>query len=203
MPDLISGTSADVSPLDISLPPSVLPDPSLLPPDTGGSTMPRLAFYAHAVAITALALFGVGREAQGDTPPGKVEKAAVGETVAWRTDYNKARKEARDKKLPLLILFRSPTCPWSAKLEREVETDKVTRQFLNQHFILLKLDGEQEPALSRALGIRAFPTLMMADCNGRIGGTLVGFRRANQLRQDLSKQLQLMTPAGQNVSVPR
>src|SRR5579863_2563977 len=67
--------------------------------------------------------------------------AASAEEVAWRSDYNAARQEAKDKKRPILLDFTTENCFWCNKLESTTYRDPAVLKLMNEHFVPLKLDA--------------------------------------------------------------
>src|SRR5687768_8128996 len=78
--------------------------------------------------------------------------------VKWRYDYASARREAEAKGLPLVIDFGTSNCPWCVKLDNTTLREPTIVQTINERFIPLKVDGEQERTLAQSLSIRSYPT---------------------------------------------
>src|SRR5262245_43488844 len=109
-----------------------------------------LALLCPALAIPAL--LGVAQE-----------PAPMAAGIKWRTNYNLARKEASDKKLPLFIDFSTQRCVYCDKLDRYTFTDPQVAAILSTRCIPLRLDGDVEVKLVNDLNIRAYPTLVIAN----------------------------------------
>ena len=61
---------------------------------------------------------------------------------AWKTEaFTKAEKE--DK--PILVSIGYSTCHWCHVMERESFEDKEVAEFMNEHFICIKVDREERP----------------------------------------------------------
>lgn len=56
---------------------------------------------------------------------------------------NKARQEAK----PILVSIGYAACHWCHVMERESFEDETTAQFMNEHFINIKIDREERPDL--------------------------------------------------------
>jgi len=72
----------------------------------------KIVCIRRIVAALSLALFlsvSASRAADAD--------------VEWRTDYGKARHEAVEKNLPLVIDFSTENCFWCRQLEQRTFTD--------------------------------------------------------------------------------
>lgn len=114
--------------------------------------------------------------------------------IKWRSDYDAARKEAKDKSLPLLIDFMTKTCFWCDELDRKTFSDGAVIRSLNEKFIPLKVDAEVERGLANLLGIQAFPTVVMASPDGKILNTVQGFQDAAKFQDSLQRALAQVTP---------
>ena len=69
--------------------------------------------------------------------------------MSWFTDYNAARREAADKKLPLFVDFSTKDCHWCRMLESTTFRDPAVVQVLSQRFIALHVDAEKEATLAQ------------------------------------------------------
>jgi thioredoxin-like negative regulator of GroEL len=122
--------------------------------------------------------------------------AQDGGGVKWRTDYNSARKEADAKNRPVLIDFVRPGCLPCERMEQTTFRDPRIVAALNDRFIPLKINGLDEPTLTSRLGISLYPTLILANSDGRIWGQqLVGFQEADALYEQLQRLLASQTPS--------
>jgi thioredoxin-related protein len=115
--------------------------------------------------------------------------SAFAEEVQWRHDYNAARKEAEQKNRPLVIDFYMHPCFFCDKLDASTFRDPTVVRLMNERFIPLKIDKEQEAALAQSLHIENYPTLILAAADGKILDTMVGYRDAAQLLQALKRAL--------------
>jgi thioredoxin-related protein len=114
---------------------------------------------------------------------------AVAQEIQWRHDYNAARKEARETNRPIIIDFGTTDCIWCKKLDVSTFRDPAVVQTLNERFIPLKINAEQNPSLAQALEIHSFPTLVFATAEGKILSVNPGFVDAARLSQQLQHTL--------------
>jgi len=106
----------------------------------------------------------------------------------WLTDFNKAKKEAAEKKLPILADFSgSDWCGWCIKLDKEVFSQKEFKAFAKEKLILFLADFPREKELKaevraqneqlrQAYGVEGFPTVLLLDAGGK-GIARTGYRR--------------------------
>jgi len=104
------------------------------------------------------------------------------EAILWRTEYNAARKEAKEKGLPIVIEIGAPECIHCRRQDVLTFKDPTIVALLNEHFIPLKVDGNQEQALMQALKVQVYPTTVFAAPDGKIISFLQGFLSPEQFR---------------------
>lgn len=112
---------------------------------------------------------------------------AAQEEVRWRYHYHAARQEAQQKRLPLFLDFSTEWCTYCKKLDATTFRDPAVVKLLNTHFIPVKLDGSREQKLVDALQIQAYPTLVVADAEGKILKNVTGFLDAGRLVPQLQE----------------
>ena len=98
----------------------------------------------------------------------------------WLTDFNKAKQEAAEKKLPILADFSgSDWCGWCIKLDKEVFSQKEFKAFAKDHVVLFLADFPREKELAadvkaqneqlrKAYGVEGFPTVLLLDAGGKV-----------------------------------
>jgi thioredoxin-like negative regulator of GroEL len=114
--------------------------------------------------------------------------------VRWRHDYPTARKEAQEKSLPLVIDFGTKNCFWCKKLDETTLRDPVVVNTINERFVALRVDAEQERQLAQFLRISSYPTVVLASPDGRILSTLEGYHEAPPFHENLQRVLASLTP---------
>jgi thioredoxin-related protein len=107
--------------------------------------------------------------------------------VQWRYDYNVARTEADKKGLPLLLDFGTPSCFWCKKMDETTFKDARVIHLVNQHFVPLKINAEQEAELAKKLHVEQYPTLIMAAPGGKILYNKIGYHDADTLHDVLAR----------------
>jgi len=134
--------------------------------------MHRLSF---GIRPLALALFAV------------VVPAAAAQEVNWRASYQAARKEAEEKNKPIMLDFGTESCFWCKRLDASTFKDPAVVGLLNEQFIPLKVDAEKELQLAQGLKITSYPTIVMASPDGKILGTIVGFKEPGEFHGILQR----------------
>ncbi len=106
------------------------------------------------------------------------------ENSLWLTDFEKAKKLAKEKNLPILIDFSgSDWCGWCIKLEEEVFDKDQFKAWAKENVILFMADfprrkaqsekiKKQNQKLAQQYGVRGFPTVLILDKDAKkIGQT--------------------------------
>ena len=112
---------------------------------------------------------------------------AAAQEIEWRTDYGKARREAAQKGLPLVIDFSTENCYWCRQLEQRTFTDPAVAALLRDQCIPLHIDAARNPELVEKMNIQNYPTLVYATPEGRVVGSQEGFVEAPVLRDQLQR----------------
>jgi protein disulfide-isomerase len=96
------------------------------------------------------------------------------------TDMDKAMKLSAKTGKPILADFSgSDWCGWCMKLDREVFSQKIFKDFAKDNLILVLLDfprskvipanvKKQNRALAAKYGIRSYPTVLLLDSKGKV-----------------------------------
>ena len=99
---------------------------------------------------------------------------------SWLTDFEKAKKVAVEKKVPILADFSgSDWRGWCIKLDREVFSQEAFREYAKTNVVLFLADfpskkklpekvTQQNKGLAEKYGIRGFPTVPLLDAEGQV-----------------------------------
>ncbi len=120
---------------------------------------------------------------------GCTQSMATAQDVKWRYDYNAARREAEQKSMPLVVDIGTENCFWCNKLDAITFHDPAVAEVINSKFIPLKVDAHRNAALSDALRIQAFPTVVLAASDGKILATLEGYLEPIRFHEQLQRAL--------------
>lgn len=69
--------------------------------------------------------------------------------VNWQEWSNAAFDEARQRDVPVLLSIGYAACHWCHVMAHESFEDPKTAQFLNQHFVCIKVDKEERPDIDQ------------------------------------------------------
>ena len=145
--------------------------------------------YRHAGVLDNASLTAVLQKysrAEAFSPPAP---AATRQEVQWRYDYTAACREAKEKKLPLVMDFGTSNCIWCRRLDASTFRDPEVVKQLNEQFIPVKIDAERETEQVQTLQIHSYPTLVFAAPDGRILASHAGFMEVAHFIQQLNHAL--------------
>lgn len=120
--------------------------------------------------------------------------SAADKEIAWRADYDIARKESSESGRPMFLEFHTEDCFHCRRLEAGPMRDPGVVAFLNQRYVALRVDATKSPKLTEALRIQAFPTMIIASHDGKIIAFLEGYQDAKPLLDHLQRALAVQTP---------
>ena len=78
-------------------------------------------------------------------------KRASTQPVQWWPLGPEALQRAKDRNLPLLIDVGAVWCSWCTAMDRDSYTQADIAEFINTHFVAVKIDYDEHPQLSAGL----------------------------------------------------
>ena len=87
--------------------------------------------------------------------------------IPWETDLDKALAKAALGQRLLLVHFWDESCPPCRRVEKEVFRHPDVIRFVGLHFIPVKINVSQQPAVRQRFNVRAWPTDVVLDPRGR------------------------------------
>lgn len=99
------------------------------------------------------------------------------------SNWNKALQEARKQDKLIFLDAYASWCGPCKMLKRNTFPDNKAGEFFNKNFINIAIDMEKGdgPALAAKFGVRAYPTLIIADANGNIVTYTEGYVNPTEL----------------------
>ena len=136
--------------------------------------------------------------------------------LEWRTDFEKAQREADTQAKHLLLNFSgSDWCSWCIKLEKEIFSQPWFKQKITNHFIPVMLDfprkkplaptlKKQNDRLAQKYQVKGFPTIVLLNSAGesyaqtgyRQGGVRAYYDHLLSLKKGY-QQLETLTAAAE------
>lgn len=124
--------------------------------------------------------------------PAMAQDASVpAEGLDWHP-FEKAVNVAKQKNKKIIVDVYAPWCPWCRRLQSDVYTNEEVRSYIEEHFVLTRLDAENRddslhfkeftltPAeLSTGFGAQGFPTTVFLNAESEYITRLPGFLEAD------------------------
>jgi len=141
--------------------------------------MKRVLMFGWVMSLGVFTFSCGAQEQSGSkatvTKPVAVEAAAP----VWLTSLEAAKTEAAKRKVPILADFTgSDWCGWCIRLDKEVFSTPVFRDYAGTNLVLLVVDfprskaqtdelKKQNEELSTRFGIEGFPTVLILNTEGK------------------------------------
>ncbi|OGV64185.1 MAG: hypothetical protein A2283_10170 [Lentisphaerae bacterium RIFOXYA12_FULL_48_11] len=126
------------------------------------------------IYLTAFLMYGLNINASGSD---------------WLTNFEKATKEATEKKQQVLAVFSgSDWCAWCMKLDSEILSKQEFKDYAKDKLVLFLADfpmknklpeetSKQNKMLAEKYNVEGFPTVLLLDASGKVLAK-TGYRKA-------------------------
>lgn len=123
------------------------------------------------------------------TPPAGARELDKAELVAgkWFTDLEEAKKVAAATGRLILLDFYTDWCTFCKRLDAEVFQNPRFKQDAAKDFVLVKINAERQPAVARAYGVNAYPTIFFTKADGTAVHTVRGYVPLDRFLAEMSK----------------
>lgn len=112
--------------------------------------------------------------------------AGMAAELKWGNDLKKAAAESQATGKPILITFTASWCHYCHKLLDETFTNQELIARVNEYFVPVVLDADENERAVELLGIEAFPSTVVISPELNVLGRIKGFHPAPQMAQHLS-----------------
>ena len=140
--------------------------------------MKTIKLFAGICAIAAMCACGNAKpEAQAQAAENTVEEVKEQGTVFYDLTLEEALAKAKAEGKHVLVDFHTSTCVPCKKMEKEVFPTPECGKYINEHFISIKVDGEDEGAgteLAQKYQVFIFPTYLIMSPDGFKEGEVIG-----------------------------
>ena len=106
--------------------------------------------------------------------------------VAWRHDLKKAAAESERTGKPILLQVTAEWCGYCHKMLGETFPDEKLAKKINDCFIPVVLDADENEKIVEAIGINAFPSTIIISPKLDVIGRLRGFHTPRSLEKKLA-----------------
>lgn len=110
--------------------------------------------------------------------------------TVWHRDLKKAHALAQQENKPILIVFGADWCKYCKKLEKETFSDEKMHQFVQDKFIPVYLDLDEEGKVGRILEVKSLPCTVVLSPNADLLGKVVGYKDIPSMEGQLQRALQ-------------
>lgn len=157
------------------------------------------AKFLFAVCLTTLLTWG----AIAAPPFGNLIPPAPGEEtrILWQADLPAASKVAAAQNKPILIVFGADWCHYCKKLEKETLSQPEMARYINQTFVAVHLDADQEKKAMQTLKVKGLPCSVVLTPDAKLIGRIEGYKKGPEYREQLGnaeKNFQLIQTAASN-----
>lgn len=95
--------------------------------------------------------------------------------IQWNTDLNNALNTAQSTNKLVLVDVYAPWCGYCKEMDQKTYTDPTVQQKL-VNYVLVKVDGDQNPELMKKYQIYSYPTVLILDSSGNVVKTISGYQ---------------------------
>jgi thiol:disulfide interchange protein len=141
----------------------------------------QVALVVVAAALSCTGITGgclPGAFAAQDTADAAAKMQSAAESKAdekvadidWQPDFDKALLEAKEQNKFVLVDVFTDWCVYCKKLDREVYTDAAVSKYLNDRFICVRANAEdngQGEDFSNKFDAHAYPTILVFDSQSK------------------------------------
>lgn len=107
--------------------------------------------------------------------------------INWRSDLKKAHQESVKLNRPMMIVFGAEWCTYCRKMEQTTLTDPSLIQSVNQNYIPVHLDFDEERKVAEILEVDRLPCTVFLSPRADLLGRMVGFVGRRQYRDVVGK----------------
>lgn len=121
---------------------------------------------------------------------GDAASAAAETPSGWSTNFSESLDQAEKSHKLVLADFYTSWCGWCKQLDKTTFADPQFMQYVNEHFIPVKLDAEDKGEGQRTAeknDVSAYPTGLVFAPNGKVIGRIFGYSAAAQYKAKLVK----------------
>lgn len=117
-----------------------------------------------------------------------ISSLVYGEGIKWYENFDGGLAEAKRTGKPIMIDFYTDWCGWCDELDKKVYTDSDVIK-LAEDFISVKIDADVDEETKEKYRVRAYPTIIFTDSQGKEINKIVGYKKAPAFAQSMSQAL--------------
>jgi len=109
--------------------------------------------------------------------------------VRWAVNLEAALKQAKESDKPVFVDVYADWCGPCKMLEKDVFPRPDVMKVLNEKFVPYRVNFEEDSAFADRYPVKAFPTLLLLEADGAVGGRIEGAPRGPQMVEALESML--------------
>jgi thiol:disulfide interchange protein DsbD len=129
--------------------------------------------------MLVLVLVGSSLLSHADAAGPAIQPATRGQakpvSIQWGNNLQKAAEQAKKTGKPILVQFTADWCTFCHKMLDETLSNEEIAQQVNECFIPVVLDADQNGPIVKALGVEAFPTTVVISADLKSANRIVGY----------------------------
>ncbi len=110
--------------------------------------------------------------------------------ITWQNDLKTAYSLSNQQKKPMLITFGASWCTYCKKLEKTTLSEEDMVRYIEANFIPVHLDFDKNREVAKVLEVETLPTIIVLSPEADLLGKIVGFKKADSLKDELEKSAQ-------------
>lgn len=106
--------------------------------------------------------------------------------VAWQSDMKKAGLDAKRSGKPILLQLTASWCSYCHKMLKETYTDPAIAKKINDNFVPLLLDADENEQLVEMLEVSSFPSTIIISSEFDILGRIAGYQKPDAFSKQIA-----------------
>lgn len=148
----------------------------------------RHKLYPFLFSLICVPLLSLSAIAQESASPDSGAAESESKSIEWHT-YEEGVRLAQEKNKHVLIDFSTKWCGFCKKMDRETFTDQKVINYINNHFVAVKVDGDspreinldgfktsEKQITKEVYGVRGYPTFWFLESDGSKVGQQPGYQ---------------------------
>ncbi len=118
--------------------------------------------------------------ANAQTASSAISPAVSAGNILWK-DYTPGMALGRQEEKSIFLYFHAPWCTYCTKLKKTTFKDERVLAYLNENFVSIQVDTDQNKALAEEWQVRGLPTMWFLESDGKKINRMPGYVEADQL----------------------